>query len=415
MCEDVPVVPTFGGIELLDDERRVASGAAFNLDRASRGDGSVMVGSLRYEVRRNGRVVVARGGNDSSYEGARDSALEHVQEALDLWSFGGVDDLAITRVDEEHVAWWPTGAGLTVRLVSIVPMGIRIRGQGRVTDSSGNAVEPEPRAVLAWHPSFRYFRLSQASTDLFDAYRNAYLAIESLLSSVAPQKLKTNGAPAEGDLAWFRRALSTAGGLISLSDFAPQGTGDPVESILQDIYVGTRSATFHAKAGRAVLLPRADSRPTVISSLERVVRLYLVLAEAHLGARRPRSALSADTFRAASSASFSDMVIWASADESPLDPADMTVNPSGGESVQLPAAEIADARVPFVTTKLASGTAADLRSLSFVRRVAGARPDGTLMLTNVLEERLVLGSATRLEVVFGLRHRNEGPRVDYHT
>lgn len=89
----------------------------------------------------------------------------------------------------------------------------------------------------------------------------------------------------------------------------------------------------------------------------------------------------------------------------------MTVNPRGGEAVQLPAVEAADTRVPFVTTKLAAGTAADLGSLPFVRRVAGASPDGTPMLTNVLEERLVLGSAARLEVVFGVRNRNEGPRV----
>src|SRR5450759_5206559 len=103
LYEDVRVIPTFGRIELLDDESTVASGAAFNLDRPSRSDGSVTVGALRYEVRRRGRVVVARGGNDSGYEGALDSALEHVQEALDLWSFDGVDDLAITRVDEDHM------------------------------------------------------------------------------------------------------------------------------------------------------------------------------------------------------------------------------------------------------------------------------------------------------------------------
>jgi len=173
MCEDVQVVPTFGGIELLDYERSLASGAAFNLDLPSRGDGSVAVGGLTYEVRRHGLVVVARGGNDSSYEGTRDAALEHVQKALDLWSFGGVDDLAITRVDEEHLTWWPSAVGLTVRIVSIVPLHVRFRAELTTTDSNGNATGQDSRAALAWHPSFRYFRLSQASTDLFDRYKNA--------------------------------------------------------------------------------------------------------------------------------------------------------------------------------------------------------------------------------------------------
>jgi hypothetical protein len=415
MCEDVAMVPTFGGIELLDDERRVASGAAFNLDRASRGDGSVTMGGLTYEVRRNGHVVVARGGSDSSYEGARDSALEHVQEVLDLWSIAGVDDLAITRVEEGHLAWWPSAVGLTVRIVSIVPVHMRFRAEFTATHSDGTTTGRHARTTLAWHPSYRYFRLSQASTDLFDAYRNAYLALESLMSSVAPQRLRRRGDDQnERDTAWLRRALATAGGLISLSDFAPPGTPDPVESIFQDLYAGTRSATFHAKAGRAVLLPRdADSRTMVASSLDRLVRVYLALAEAHLGARRPRSGLSAYAARASSSAILSEMVIWASDDESPVDPADRTMNPSGGQAVQLLAGEAADTRVPFLTTKLAAGTADDLRSLRFVRRAAGVTRDGTLMMTDLLEERLVLGSATRLEVVFGLRHYNEGPRVDY--
>jgi hypothetical protein len=412
------MVPTFGGIELLDDEGTVASGAAFNLDRPSRGDGSVTVSGLTYEVRRHGRVVVARGGSRTSYEGARDSALEHVQEALDLWSIGRVDDLAITRVEENHLAWWPSSVGLTVRIVSIIPLHMRLRATGIATDSNGAAAGQQSPAALAWHPSFRYFRLSQASTDLFDAYRNAYLALESLLSGIAPQMLRSSGdGQNESDTVWFRRALAAAGGLISLSAFAPPETPDPVHSIVQDLYAGTRSATFHAKAGRSVLLPRnADSRTVVASSLERIVRLYLALAEAHLGAQRLRSGLSAYAAQASSSAVLSDMVIWASDDESvDAGTADRTVNPGGGQAVQLPAEEAAETRVPFLTTKLASGTAEHLRSLHFIRRAAGASPDGTLMMTNLLEERLVLGSASRLEVLFGLRHYNEGPRVDYPT
>jgi hypothetical protein len=408
--------PSFGGINLVDDESSTGSGAAFNLDRPSRGDGSVTVGGHRFEVLRDGRVVVARTTGDSSYESALGSAFLHVQEALDLWSFTGVDDLAITRAHEDHVAWWPTAAGLIVRVVWIDTMGMRIRAQGVVTDSHGNAVELEPRAPLAWDASFRYFRLSQVSADLFDSYRNAYLALESLLSSITPQKVNTNGRPAEGDRAWFQRALSAAASRISLSDVVPEAPADPVEFILQDLYAGTRSATFHAKAGRAALLPRdSGNRARVTSSLERLVRIYLALAIAHLGAGRPRSSLSTEAFRVMSSAVLSDIVTWVSDDESPSDTADLRVNPRGGPAVQLPTTEAVDTRVPFLTTKLAAGTTADLGSLPYVRRIAGTTPDGTPMLLKVLEERLVLGSATRLEVIFGLRNRNEGPRVDFPT
>lgn len=45
------------------------------------------------------------------------------------------------------------------------------------------------------------------------------------------------------------------------------------------------------------------------AGLGRLDRVYLALAEAHLGARRPRSGLSAYAFRESSSATLSDMVI----------------------------------------------------------------------------------------------------------
>lgn len=109
------------------------------------------------------------------------------------------------------------------------------------------------------------------------------------------------------------------------------------------------------------------------------------------------------------------MVFWASDDASPLDPAAVTVNPSGGHTVQFSIVKAADTRAPFETTKLAAATSAELGPLPFIRQVAGARPDGTPMLTTVLAERLVLGSATRLEVVFGVRNCNEGPRIDFPT
>jgi hypothetical protein len=72
----------------------------------------VTVEGLSFEVRRGGRILVARGGPGATYEAARDSALLHAQKALDLFSIRGVDDLAISGVFDDHVAWWPTPDGL---------------------------------------------------------------------------------------------------------------------------------------------------------------------------------------------------------------------------------------------------------------------------------------------------------------
>jgi hypothetical protein len=53
-------------------------------------------------------------------------------------------------------------------------------------DAAGNIIPPPPRPPATWHESMRYFRLAQVTDDLFDAYRNLYLALVSLLTKLAP-------------------------------------------------------------------------------------------------------------------------------------------------------------------------------------------------------------------------------------
>ena len=356
-------------------------------------------------------MVVACGAVAASYEDALCAALGGAQEALDSWSLVGVDDLAITGVSEDHLVWWPTVAGLVVRVVSMSTMGFRLRGQGTVT-SGGDLVSEGGPDAFAWHPSFRYFRLSQATDDLVDAFRYAFLALESILSSIAPPVVNQHGGK-EGEANWFKRAIGEAGKRVDLANFASTGAGDLAERVFRDLYPA-RTAAFHAKVGRSVLPLDPAARTQLAATLLRSVRLYLAVAETHLGVRRPRSSLSEFAFRTSSSV-FSDVAVWVSEDESPFDSADATVNPSGMAAIELPGMHEADDSVPFQWTRMASASAGDLASLAHIRRIVAASPTGTPMLTQVLEERLILGSAGRLEVVFGVRHRNEGPRLDYLT
>lgn len=272
-----------------------------------------------------------------------------------------------------------------------------------------------PKAPTAWHPSFRYFRLSQAASDLFDAYRNAFLALESVLSSMAPQTLKPSGKPAEGEGAWLRRALERADKISPLSSFVPVGTGDPADFLYRELYEGARSAMSHAKSGRNVLMPRdPTNRAAVTESLERLVRLYLALTEAHLGVRRPSGGMSEYAFREMSAAVFGNMRACVTDDESPFDAADTVVNPRRGEIVELTDAQPPDTSAPFLSTRLASAPAVDLRQLPFIRRVAAMDVEGRALMGSVLEGRLVLGSAAGIEVMFGARGANsQQPRSRY--
>jgi len=48
----------------------------------------------------------------------------------------------------------------------------------------------------------RFFRVSQTTDNRFDAFRNLYLALESILSKIAPVKSRANGRSDEGEGEW---------------------------------------------------------------------------------------------------------------------------------------------------------------------------------------------------------------------
>jgi hypothetical protein len=177
--------PTYASIPLY--QAAACSGGAFVLRDTARENDLIAVDGWEAEVRKGVRIVLARGGSEGGYDEALRAALMHSQKALDLMSVGGSNDLVIKGFDEDHVIWWPEPGGLAVRIVTFAPLGIGIGPATlTVTDAAGNEVPPAAPPLVPWHESFRYFRLSQTTEDLFDAYRNAFLALESVLSLDPP-------------------------------------------------------------------------------------------------------------------------------------------------------------------------------------------------------------------------------------
>ena len=170
---------------------------------------------------------------------------------------------------------------------------LRTRGNGIATDATGNPLPPSPPPALAWDESFRYYRLSQTTEDLYDAYRNLFLALESILSTIEPVQLRSNGKSYEPESVWLRRALTKAKGLVDIVRFVPSSVTDPIDHLFKDLYESKRTALFHAKKNRNVFLPQdLAHRDAVTASLTVLVNLYLALVAAHLSLRRSRTLLS---------------------------------------------------------------------------------------------------------------------------
>ncbi len=310
------------------------TGAGFTLGGIARTDAQVALTSgWAAEVLAGTQTIVARGPKASGYETARDASFDAAQEALDVFCIRGTLSLAVVRVETTHFAWWTDSAGTIMRIGGVVDRNVGMTATLSVTDTHGNP-RPVPPLPVVWHQSFRFFRVSQTSTDLFDAYRNLYLALESILTTMVPI------GHSEGEKVWLKRALREIDATLPLARYAPPGSIDPLEAIYQDVYAQTRTALFHAKQGRRVLLPQhLGTSAGVVDTLERLSRLYLDLVDKHLGVRRAAGVMTLVGFNMAMQPlinATSEVAI--SDDDSPLDPDDTAVNPGGGSVAQFAAA-----------------------------------------------------------------------------
>lgn len=193
------------GISLFDDG--ASAGGAFRLNRAAPKSAVERVDRWSVEVHAGSEIVVARDQAGTSYQEALDDALAAANRGLDLLCLRGEATMAIGHAQTEHIIWWREGSQSVIRLLSTPTVMVHV---DQITVTGGMpVVAPAPQ----WQESARYFRLSQLSDDLFDSFRNVYLALESILDAIAPQRT----SPFKGEGTWFRRALAEAGTIVDLA------------------------------------------------------------------------------------------------------------------------------------------------------------------------------------------------------
>ena len=184
------------------------------------------------------------------------AARFRADQALDIMSVRSVGAHALRDASNAHLVWTNSTAGTVLRIVTEV--------ESTFSATAGGGPMP---GTTVWHESMRYFRLSQTTTDLFDAFRYLYLALESLLSGLE-RPVKANGRPLpEGQ--WLRGALTAADAALadhnpamSLATYRPAGAASnstDLEAVFNDLYGTVRTSIFHAKTGRMYVLPQSEA------------------------------------------------------------------------------------------------------------------------------------------------------------
>ena len=234
------------------------------------------------EVRSGVPAVVVRGISATDHESVMVQGPELANRALDLLAMGGVATLALADVWSCHVAWWPASEATVVRIWSSAARTMKVqaaavvRGPDGAVRSAGTGINPE------WHASMRYLRMSEITDDLYDAFRNVYLALESLLNRLQPR------TPGEREGPWLRRALTWVHETAGLETYLAAPAGDPVQAIYDELWTEVRNSIFHAKDPLRSFLPQdLARRAQVADAKDRYVQLYLDLAYREFGSRFP--------------------------------------------------------------------------------------------------------------------------------
>jgi hypothetical protein len=391
-----------GSIELVDLNGESASGAAFKLASAAPEDARLRFDQSEIEMVKGQRDVVLHFcGLPSALETYQDGQ-RLVQQGLDLLSVLGRADCVIVDAEDEHTLWWSEPKGLVVRLVTTATFEIGIgRITLKVTDAEGNVVPPTV-IVPRYHIGFRFYRLAQVTDDLYDAYRNMYLAFEALLSS------RFSRNKSEREIDWLKRAMAAAAADIKIADLVAAEASEPVDGLLGRIYYDARLPLFHAKEGSTFYAPQdsAENRVIVAGALGVLTHVVLRMAKAWFEMRRIGGLVFPGWIYEGVKKQSLEARMIASGDDSPFDPSENDLShPRFRQGISMAAGLAPDLQKGEAPALFGSADLDDRADLSVVRRVDVVAPE-TPMTVLMLDSELTLDGVARLEVVVHVRVMN---------
>ena len=245
------------------------SGAAFLLDAPAQVSSALSFPDGLVTIRQDAPFATVSLVTPLNQEDAKNDAWRVLQEALDVLAARRQTILQTAEGDCTYLVWVKDGAGYELVFVDTadepwsMSIGIKVEG-------AGTAVPTPSSPPLPRHPALRFYRLAHASADLFDAFRNAYLALECLVSETTPK------GPNESELNWLKRALAGP-----LSSGLPSGLIGP--GTVEEIYRDGRLPTFHAKVGSAFYAPNGPERQSMQVRFDTLALLVNCLLQHRFG------------------------------------------------------------------------------------------------------------------------------------
>lgn len=278
------------------------------------------------ELKAGSKFVVVR--TDSAPAQLLDTAINAAQAALDLVAVGNLDPLATDRPGDQFLIL-QRDVRLRLTIQQIVDFRVRVGTPTLLVTRADGTVEEGTYQYPQWTPAFRFYRLSQVATDVFEAYRNLFLSLEALLDQVFAKRSR------EGEREWLYRATTAATHGRKLNDIDPTGGRQSARDLI-DWFYDVRINLFHAKQGRTYVPDFTIAYSAVASAYGPLLNLWRLIAEANLGARGRSGALTYVAFRMGMESGFADARMAMSPDTSPVTSSETLFSPSGDEVTVFP-------------------------------------------------------------------------------
>lgn len=404
-----------GKIQIADNTSEYKSGGAFPLQPDVEGgvfiskepETSAVIpinADWEVEIQRDNPYIVARGREELPADTVFNQAYEYAQQGLDILSVQDSDSFNTHNAWSQHIIWWPENRLQKLQIFNATKIPLSV---GSVSiKTGGDEPEHDGQKPAEWHKSFRYYRLSQTTDDLFSAYRNVFLALEMILSS----EVKSFAAP---ESQWLEDALDEAEKhpKLNLVNFtiSDEINGTVGETIRDEQWKGIRNAMFHAKDGKSVLRPQnPEDRERVWEAMNQLTRLYTALVNVYLDVHISTGGVTYYGFEYTTQWMQDQSRIIVSDDSSGLSKDERLDSPEWVESQHLPTEYSTDISGNGLQAAIGSLEPGELE-LNCIQRLGLVREledDEILLAMALYEPGITFENIDDIDVVFGLQMEN---------
>jgi len=355
-------------------------------------------------------TIVARSPQALGKREAIEAGTECIQRLLDLLSYERFKVSELAGIGGSHVLLYTEGNRHVVEIMATDDLILGVSATGVVYDRDGNPKPTPPGPRPVWTPALRFYRLSQASSDLYEAYRNLWLGLEALLSTISVKRA------GEGERKWLRRVLTEIGARIDVRPLLPDNR-DLADYVLADQYERMRCYLFHAKPEDGMAAPTLPDPEALALAYAQLIRVWRDIAHHLIGVRQGGiGVVTYEGFRALLFTPFSSGlgVVYSDA-RVPAGNDDTQINPSGEARIELENPRYQEGAMPGLISVSASLLTEGQDSLPVLWRFGcEIGPEKKLFCVGRVEGGLRLSGVDQLDILQVFRLKNaSSPKVSF--